>query len=404
MMKTIVRWSIGIVIGLGAIAALVYAFRQRPIVVEIASASRGPMQVTVDEEGRTRIRERYVVSSPLTGRLRRITLDPGDDVHRDETVLAVIEPMDPELLDARALAEAEARVRAADAAIRRAGADLERARVAHEFAAQEHARTIAASERDAATVSELQEASTAARTTAEELRAAEFAKEIAEYELDVARSALLYATGGDDGERPQMLLHSPIDGAVLRVLQESVAVITPGAPLIEIGDPRDLEIVIDVLSTDAVQITPGDRVIIDHWGGNEPLEAVVRLVEPSAFTKISALGIEEQRVNVIADFVSSPGERITLGDGFRVEANIVIWNASDVLQVPTSAAFRDRNGAWSVFVVANGIVFLRNIQIGGQNGSTTQVVAGLDADESVILHPGDQVEDGSRVSERTPSR
>ncbi|MCA9296564.1 MAG: HlyD family efflux transporter periplasmic adaptor subunit [Phycisphaerales bacterium] len=397
------RTTLLIIIGIAVVALIVYAMRPQPIPVDAAVVVRAPMQVSVDEEGKTRIRDRYVVSSPLTGRLRRITLDPGDAVIAEETVLAVIEPTDPELLDARALAEAEARVRAAEAAVRQSDASKESARIAYDFAENELTKITNAFESGGANPRELDDAQTKDRAAAEAYRAAQFGKEIAIFELEVARSALLYAQGETEiDDRARMALQSPIDGVVLRVMQESVAVVMPGTPLIEVGDPRDLEVVIDVLSTDGVNIAPGQRVRFEHWGKPEPLEGVVRLVEPSAFTRISALGIEEQRVNVIADFATPASERETLGDGFRVEANIIIWEHDAVLQIPTSAAFRTGEH-WSVFLIDDDNddrVSIRTIETGRRNGRTTEVLAGLEEGDRVVLHPSDQLSEGARVEER----
>lgn len=400
-MGKILKWSAGALIGIAVIVALVLALMPQPVPVDLATVAVAPMQVTVDEEGRTRIRERYVVSSPLMGRLRRITLDAGDRVHADQTVLAVIEPTDPTLLDARALAEAESRVRAAEAAVRQAGASIESAKAAYDLAETELARTSYTFKEGGATQTELDRVRLEERQSYETYRAAQYGQEIAEYELEVARSALLFAKGDTDEQKSvRMPITSPIDGAVLRVFQESVAVVTPGTPLIEIGDPQDLEIVIDVLSIDGVNIEPGQRVIIEHWGKPDSLEALVRLVEPSAFTKISSLGIEEQRVNVIADFVTPPVKRSSLGDGFRVEASVVIWERPEVLQVPTSAVFRDGD-QWSVFQVVDGKAQLQAIETGQQNGIVTQVMSGLKAKDRVVLHPNDQLADGIAVTERS---
>jgi len=399
-MRKILKWTLGLLICVTLIATIVVAMLPQPVPVDVAPVTVGSMQVTVDEEGRTRIRERYVVSSPLVGRLRRITLHAGDRVRADQTVLAVIEPTDPTLLDARTLAEAEGRVRAADAAVRQAGATLESARAAYDLAEAELGRIASAFEQGAANTSEMDRARTEERQTIEAYRAAQFGQEIAEYELEVARSALLFAKGGaDELQSVRMPLTSPIDGAVLRVFQESVSVVTPGTPLIEVGDPQDLEIVIDVLSTDGVNIEPGQHVIIEQWGKPEPLEAVVRLVEPSAFTKISALGIEEQRVNVIADFVTPPTERASLGDGFRVEASVVVWEQAEALQVPSSAVFRDGE-RWAVFLIEGDTARLRSIEIGRQNGRISQVLSGLADTDHVVLHPSDQLSDGTNTSIR----
>lgn len=399
-MGRVLRWIFVIVVGLALFAGAVYALIPQPTPVDVADVVLAPMNQTVDEEGKTRIRERYVVSSPLGGRLRRITLDPGDQVTAEQSVLAIIEPTDPQLLDARAHAEAEARVRAAQAAVQRNEATMNRAQAAAAFAEDELARLRIAHEGGGANPRELAQAELANKTAIEDFRAAQFALEIAQFELELAQSALLYTRGGEeDNGRGQLLIQSPITGDVLRVFQESVAVVTPGTPLLEVGDRVDLELVIDVLSTDAVRILPGQRVLIDHWGGDGALEAVVRLVEPSAFTKVSALGIEEQRVNVIADFVTPADRRATLGDGYRVDASIIVWEAAEVLQIPTSAAFRDQD-RWAVFVVEDELAILRQIEVGQRNGSHTQVVSGLGAGDIVITHPSDAITDGARVQAR----
>ncbi|XAM00809.1 HlyD family efflux transporter periplasmic adaptor subunit [Phycisphaeraceae bacterium D3-23] len=395
-----IKWTLIVVIALAVLAGVAFVLRPQPVPVEVAVVTVAPMRVSVDEEGKTRIRERYTVSSPLAGRLQRIRLDAGDAVEANQTRLVVIDPTDPALLDPRAMAETEARVRAAEAVVGRAEAELERARVALAFATDEHTRVQAMFESGAANAHDLEQEATRERTAAQEHRAAEFGKEIAQYELEVARSALQYAQSGEGFEGlTQMSIYSPIDGAVLRVFQQSMAVVAAGEPLIEVGDPRDLELVIDVLSTDAVNIHPGQHVLIEHWGGDHTLEAVVRIVEPSAFTKVSSLGIEEQRVNVIADFVTPADQRNTLGDGFRIEAGIVIWTTDQALQIHTSATFRD-GGEWAVFVIQNGRATLRQIEIGRRNGETTQVISGLAEGDRVVRHPSDSITEGVRVVER----
>jgi len=404
------RIVIIVLLGLG-LAAVLYAFRPAPVPVDLGAVTRGSMRVTVDEEGQTRIRERYIVSAPLAGRLRRISMDAGDIVMAEDTVVATIDPTAPELLDARARAEAEARVHAAEAARRQADANRERARSALDFAENEHARTRAAYEGGAANPTELDAKEMLHKTRRAEFRGAEHARDIATYELEVARAALLRTQpdavrGAGEGSRGAVGgggfafdIRAPISGRVLRVFQESVAVVTPGEELLEVGDPTDLEIVIDVLSTDAVRITKGAEVVIEHWGGDEPLRASIRLVEPSAFTKISALGVEEQRVNVIADFLSPLEERETLGDGFRVEGRIILWRADDVVRVPASALFRG-DETWEVFVVKGGRAERRAVTIGHRNGSVAEILGGLEPGEQVVVHPGDHVEDGVRVRQR----
>ena len=387
------------------LGALLYvAFRPQPVDVDLAAVTRGELRVTVDEDGKTRIRERYIVSSPLAGRLLRIEMKPGDTVLRGDSLLATMQPRDPELLDARELASSEARVKAREAALQRAQPVLESARVALEFAESELGRAREIAREKGISDQELDRAESNYRLRSEEFRAAKFSERITEFELELARAALLRTNPENEGKENnhQFEIHSPINGRVLRVLQESATVVTAGAQLLELGDPSDLEIEVDVLSSDAVKIQPGARVLLEQWGGDQPLEGVVRLVEPSAFTKISALGVEEQRVNIIVDFVDPPDMRKTLGDGFRVEARIVIWEAADVLKIPMSALFRI-DEQWAVFVVEGDRARKRTVVIGQQNGLEAQVLTGLEFSEQAVLHPSDRLGDGSKVAARSDS-
>jgi HlyD family secretion protein len=367
----------------------------------MVTVARGPLQVAIEEDGRTRIKDRYVVSTPLAGRILRIQLRPGDRVETDSTVLTTIEPTDPSLLDPRARAEAEARVRAAEATVQQAGTNLERTLAAMQFAESELARMQRLMERGAITRERLEEQELEHRTRTQEYRSARFAQEIAEYELQQAQAALLRTqpqadTAGDDW---QYQIRSPITGQVLRVFQESANVVPAGEQLLELGDPTDLEVEVDVLSSQGVRISPGDKVLLEEWGGDEPLAGVVRLVEPSAFTKVSALGVEEQRVNVIIDFVGEVEERQRLGHAFRVEARIIVWEEDDVLTVPTSALFR--HGAdWAVFAVVAGQAQLQTIEIGRRNNLQAEVLTGLQAGDQVIVHPSDRIQDGTTVVPR----
>jgi len=383
-----------------------YAFWPQPVEVDLAEVGRGPLQVTVDEDGKTRIREKYVVSAPLAGRLLRIDMDAGDPVEAGKTLLATIEPRDPELLDARTIAQAEARVRMAEATLKKMEPMMEQVRAAQAFAEAELARYRAAG--TAVSKSELENAEYEYRRTSEEQRSMRIQEEIARFELEQAQAALLRTRPRDDEEGDgkangnngwTFTIYSPINGQVLRVLQESAAVVTAGTPLLELGDPRDLEAEIDVLSRDAVKVHPGAKVWFEHWGGDRDLQGRVRLVEPSGFTKISTLGVEEQRVNVIVDFVDPPEERTTLGDGFRVEARIVIDEAEDVVKVPTSALFRVGKDS-AVFQVKDDAVEQVIVKIGRQNGLEAEVIEGLAPGDRVVIHPSDQVEAGVRVRQR----
>jgi HlyD family secretion protein len=395
------------------IAALVvgglgYAFWPEPAEVDLAKVERGPLQVTVDEDGKTRIREKYVVSAPLVGRLLRINMEAGDPVEAGKTLLASIEPRDPDLLDARAVAQAEARVKAAEATLKKMEPMLEAAREAQAFAEAEMTRARKAAVGNAISKSELENSEYVYRQKSEELRSTRIQEEIARFELEQAEAALLRtrprdadavegATNGNGGWT--FTIYSPINGRVLRVLQESAAVVNAGTPLLELGDPLDLEAEVDVLSRDAVKIVPGARVLLEHWGGDRVLQGRVRLVEPSGFTKISTLGVEEQRVNVIVDFADPPDARRTLGDGFRVEARIVIDEADDLLKVPTSALFRVGKQS-AVFRVADDVVHEQLVKIGRQNGLEAEVLDGLSVGDQVVVHPSDQIEDGVHVRQR----
>lgn len=382
--------------------ALVYAFLPRPVPVAVLRVGAGPLRVTVDEDGRTRIRERHGISAPLAGQLRRIELKPGDAVRAGVTILATIDPVDPALLDARTRAQLEARVRAAEAQVGLAGPREERARAARDLAALDLGRMARLATQEAVARQDVDRARETARMAAEDLKAAEYARRIAGFELEQARAALLRSA---PAPRPaecsgEFRLAAPVDGRVLRVRHEDAAVVAAGERLLEIGDPADLEAEIDVLSTDAVRIRPGAKVYFEHWGGDAPLEGRVRLVEPAGFLKISALGVEEQRVNVIADFTTPPVQRAALGDAYRVEARIVVWEAERVLKVPVGALFR-HEGAWTVFTVRAGRARLTRIEIGPGDGREMQLVRGLTEGEAVIVHPSDKVADGVRVRERT---
>ena len=379
------------------LGAIVYAFLPQPIPVETARVARGPLQVTVDHEGRTRVKERYVISAPLSGRLLRVELHPGDPLRAKETLVASIEPSDPALLDPRARAEAEARVKAAEAAKRRAIPALDRARVASKQAKTELDRAQKLYVQGAMSHQELDNAELKSMTADEDLKAAEFSVQIATFELEQAQAVL--SGGKDQTAGTPFEIRSPVNGELLRVFQESENFVQSGTRLLEIGDPHDLEMEIDVLSSDGVKIKPGDKVLVEHWGGEAPLLGRVRLVEPSAFLKVSALGVEEQRVNVIADFVDPPEKRRTLGDAYRIEARIVISEADNVLKVPVSALFR-RGEQWAVFVVDRGRALLRPVKIRRRNDLEAEVLSGVSENETVLVHPSDKIQNMTRIQKR----
>jgi HlyD family secretion protein len=395
------RLFVQLVAGLLTAGFLAYSFWPRPIEVDVAQASRGSLRVTVDEDGKTRIKERYVVSAPLAGQLQRISLRAGDPVVAGKTMLAVIEPGDPALLDDRSRAQAEARVKAAEATRKQAVSRLDRARVAFNLSLKELQRYRQMMVGRETTYQDLENAEHKERMAQEDMKTAQFAIQIADFELDLARAALLRTRPRSPGDADtwRFEIHAPVSGRVLRVFQESSAIVTPGQQLLEVGDPSDLEIEIDVLSSDAVKIAPGAKVILEHWGGDAPLLGQVRVVEPSGFMKRSALGVEEQRVNVIIDFVDPPEKRRRLGDAYRVEARIVIWSAENVLKVPSGCLFRHGDD-WAVYAISEGRAELRRLAVGRSNALETEITSGLEEGAVVILHPGDKIQPGIRVVSR----
>jgi HlyD family secretion protein len=383
------------------LGVLAWLFRPQPVAVDFGVVDRGPMRVTVSDEGETRVKDVFAVSAPVPGLMRRIELEAGDAVVAQSTVVARIEPTDPSFLDVRSQAEAQATVRAAEAARTYAAAEVRRATAELEFAQSELRRFQALAQRDSISENDLEAAERRARIAAAGLDEVKARLRVQEFELERARARLL-APGATRATREKcdcVTVYSPVSGQVLRVLQESEAVVESGTPLIEIGDPGKLEVVVDLLSTDAVRVTPGQRVIIEAWGGEQPIEGAVRRVEPSGFTKVSALGIEEQRVNVIIDFVGSPGEHVRLGHGYRVEPRIVLWETEYALKVALSALFREGE-QWAVFVDEGGRAALRIVELGQQTDLEAQVIEGLKEGERVVLHPGDRVSAGSRLAER----
>ena len=406
-MRSRFRKLLLVLFGLAILAAIGFGLVPEPVEVDLAQAEQGAIRVTVDEDGKTRIREKYVVSAPLAGRVLRIDMDPGDEVRAGDTLLANIEPRDPELLDARTIAQAEARVKAAEATLEKMEPLLEEVTANQQFAEKEleRVRDVQSRNPSAVTQSELESRLLAARTQSALLRTALQNKEIARFELDQARAALIRSrppsenppSPADNGWN--FPIRSPIDGRVLRVFQQSSAVVNAGTPLLEVGDPTDLEVEIDVLSRDAVKIQPGALVLLEHWGGDRVLQGRVKIVEPSAFTKISTLGVEEQRVNVIVSLVDPPQDRSELGDGFRVEARIVVAEAADVLKVPTSSLFRAGDD-WAVFRAADGIAHQQLVESGLENGREADIRSGLSPSDFVVVHPGDDVADGTKITKR----
>lgn len=362
--------------------------RPAPVLVEVAKATRGPMRTTVDEDGETRARNRFVIAAPIPGRMLRVELEDGDAV-RENQIVALIEPLP---LNQQQREEVLARVETAEASKRQADARAEHAQEDYAQSHRDLERAELLFKEKVISTQVLEQARNAESTSGNELDAAKFGVLAAAAEVKVARSGLIGIEDGTSG-RKVVPLRSPIAGRVLRVVEKSERVLQAGAPVVILGDPHKIEIVTDVLTTDAVNIKPGTTAFLEGWGGSHPLRAKVRLVEPAGFTKISALGVEEKRVNVIADFVDPPDG---LGDGYRVETRIVTWSADDVLKIPGSATFRNRDG-WSVFVVENGRARQRAVQIGHRNQMEAEVLSGINDGEEVVLRPSNQLGEGVRV-------
>lgn len=403
------RWVWTSALAVLVVAAVVWGFLPQPAMVDAAGAKRAPLRVTVEEEGKTRVRDRYVVSAPVAGFVRRLEWKAGDVV-RSGDVVARLEPLRSESLDPRTREQREARVRVADAALRaaeqRARTAEEQARVAQvevtywkrelDRAARLRKSGDIALDRYEKVAFEARRAEAALRTAEQAAATARVEVETARAETQAARAALLNTTARAGPGAQVVAVRAPVSGRVLRVLRESEGVVNPGDPLLEIGNARALEVEVEVLSADAVRMHSGTRVLFTRWGGDRPLDGRVRTVEPHGFTKISALGVEEQRVRVIADITSPEQEWQRLGDGYRVEASFILWEDDAVLQVPASALFRNSN-EWAVFVVENGRALRRVVQTGQRTGLAVEIVSGLREGEQVITHPDDTVTDGTRV-------
>ncbi|WP_366654523.1 HlyD family efflux transporter periplasmic adaptor subunit [Fodinicurvata sp. EGI_FJ10296] len=388
------------------VGALLIAFWPRAVPVDFASLDRGEIVVTVDAEGIARVRDVYTVAAPLAGRLARIELRPGDAVETQSTLLASIEEMDPSFLDARTRAETEARLHAAEAALALARAEHDQAQAYLDFARVELRRRQELHARGATTTRSLEEAQLDVRTGEARVATAEAAVRMRVSELESARAALIEPGSPDAvaGPRCCVPIRAPVDGTVLRVLQESETVVQAGTPLVEIGDPTNLEIRVDLPSREAVNVQPGARVTIEGWGGSS-LAGEVRRVEPSAFTRVSALGIEEQRVNVLIDLVETAEseQRDRLGHGYRVMTHIEIDRADEVLRVPVGALFR-ADDRWAVFQREDDRAVLAYPEIGLMNDRFAEIASGLPQDAVVILHPSDGVDDQTRVAAREVGR
>ena len=405
--KSAKRWikrGLGVLFVLGVAAMLVMAWMPKPIPVDVAEAERGTLSVTVDEDGRTRVKDRYLISSPVPGNLARIELEPGDVVSEGDVVARIV-PLAPPLMDERTRAQAEAQLAASSAAQRQALATISRIEAGLEFAREDAQRQRALAERGTIAEQVARRAELEARTLGEELESARFAARVAQHQAEMSRAALGRITDGRrpgaraEGGEEQLEIRAPVAGTVLRVMHESEGVVQPGTPLLEVGDAAALEIVTDVLTSDAVHVEPGAKVLVDRWGGDRVLNGVVRLIEPSAFTRPSALGVEEQRVNVVVDLTDPHDEWAELRDGYRVETSIIVWSEDDVLHVPSSAVFRHRDG-WAAYRINAGVARVVPVETGRRNGLNVQILEGLSPGDTVVVHPSDRVKDGVEVEVR----
>ena len=398
--RNLVRNVIYLAILLGLAAVFYVLLRPQPVAVDFATIGRGALAVGIEEEGRTQVSEVYTLSAPVGGRLLRIEQHAGDIVLQGQTVIASIEPTDPDFLDIRTRSEVEARIKSGEAERQLAQAEVSGAQAELVFAEEELVRARKLAEGGHVSQSSLDRSILLAKKQRAVLATAQAALRVRNFELQRAR-AMLIEPGGTDAARDNccVVVKAPVSGSILRVLQESQKVISAGTPLVEIGDPADLEVVTDLLSSDAVRVSPGDLVIFGDWGGPKPLEGRVRRIEPYGYTKISALGIEEQRVNVMIDLVSPFADWRQLGHGYRLDTRIIVWSSDDVLKVPIGALFRD-GGEWAVFVDDGGVAALRSVQLGHIGGRESEVLDGLKIGDRVIMHPSDQIDVGSGIVQR----
>ncbi len=381
------------------IIAIVYGFLPKPVLVDAVKASRMPMRVTIDEEGQTRVKDRFVISSPVSGFMRRISFDVGDSVVKGQ-IIAEIEPLRSDALDPRTYASAQAAVSAAEAAIKAAEENASAASAEEEYARANLERTIKLLKAGYTSQDIMDKSESEAKRANANRLAAEASVKVARSELDRARIALKeFGSGTAAASSRAIIVRTPVSGRVLKIHKKSEGTVNSGEPLVDVGNAYMLEVEIEVLSEHAVKIKPETPVLLERWGGDQILSGKVRIVEPAGFTKISSLGVEEQRVLVIADITSTPESWQRLGDGYRVEARFIIWEGKDVLQVPASALFRKGEG-WAVFVLINKRAHLRQVEIGHRTGLMAEIISGISEGEMVITHPDESIKDGTHVRPR----
>ena len=380
------------------IALLVWGFQTQPVLVETVIAKYAPLTITIEEEGRTRVIDRYIISAPVDGVACRLNLNVGDTVEQGQMLLGIT-PLESQVLDPRSRAQAQAKVSAAKSTLRAAEEQTRAAAAAANLASNELKRLSPLLDKGLISREAFDKATTEAKTSAATKRSSDFNVDVARYELQAAQTVFDYTAGNSNEPAERVPVLSPITGKVLKIARQCEGPVRTGEALLEVGDPSALEVEVDVLSADAVKIKQGMQVLFDRWGGEHPLKGTVRIVEPVGFTKISALGVEEQRVLIISDFTSPHDLWQRIGDGYRVEAKFILWQENDVLQIPASSLFRYRDG-WAVFVAKDGYAQRREVSVGQRNGLTAQVLEGIEAGELVINHPSDDVEHDSKVTPR----
>ena len=387
-------------------AGLVYAFWPRPVGVDLATISRGTLRVTIDEEGKTRIKDVYIVSAPISGRVPRSPVHVGDAVVAGTTALASITPSTPPLLDVRTKTELESQAAAAKAAVALAEAELRQAQAEATLSDNDLERARKLSRQGFLAASALDRADTDAKVKHDAARRAESNLEVRQKELASAIARMMEPSRAGPNvsdataQQDPVLVYSPVTGRVLKLIVESEQDVGIGTPLLEIGDPTDLEFIVDLLSQDAVRVRPGAAAAIEGWGGKQLLTAKVRSIEPIGFTKVSALGIEEQRVRVTLDFEGPAAAHAALGHDFRVFVRIVDWENADTLRIPLGALFRDQD-RWAVFRNVAGRARIQHIEVGHRNAEFAEILSGLEAGDQVVLHPSDLVVDGARIAPRS---
>lgn len=398
------RTIIGFLVGLAAVAGLFYvAFRAEAVPVDLVAATRDVMRVTVDADGKTRIKDIYEISAPVAGTAQRSPVAVGDMVVEDETVVAIVQPSETGFLDTRTRVQAEAAVREAEAALQAAETSVRQSEEELNYANSQFTRIQTLVDRGVASLTQMEDAAQAKAIREVALDSAKANRTAAESALERAKAALIEPGPPANGERDETCcvpIMAPADGVVLDIVNVSERPVQAGTALLSVGQPDNLEIVADILSSEAVRIETGAPALVERWGGDETLHATVREIDPAAITKVSALGIEEQRVDVTLDFEEGDVTGKGLGDGYAVFVRIMVWEGEDVLQVPISALFRN-DGGWALFAYDGGVARRTPVEVGRRSGLMAEIVSGIEEGTRVITHPSDKVEDGVEVVDRS---